>query len=183
MLANIHSLLAYDVPRTENVGLPTKFRFNVGPSLQPIAGSMPVNRLQRWPNTNLSPGLLYTLCKHVAFNQCRFNVDPQSSTPTRHWNSIGWLYRVSWLLHYAGVALTSRCRKHQITQNIGPMLLFCWTTVCDAGPTLFQPKRFKLLTTNIIVTIFFWTFVKDKNTQPKDLEPRYIAHVHKDWCT
>ena len=31
----------YDVPRTEDVGLPTKFRFNVGPASQPIAGSMP----------------------------------------------------------------------------------------------------------------------------------------------
>ena len=41
VLANIHSILAYDVPDTEDVGLPTKFRFNVGPALQPIAGSMP----------------------------------------------------------------------------------------------------------------------------------------------
>ena len=42
------------LPRTEDVGLhvPTKFRFNVGPALQPIAGSMPVNRLRRWLNTN-----------------------------------------------------------------------------------------------------------------------------------
>ena len=89
VLANIHSILAYDVPRTEDVGLPTKFRFKVGPALQPIAGSMPVNRLRRWPNTNLSPGLLYTLRKHVTFNQCCFNVDPQSSTLARHSNSIG----------------------------------------------------------------------------------------------
>ena len=39
-------------------------------------------------------------------------------------------------------------------------------TVCDAGPTLFQPKPFKLLTTNIIVTFFsvFWTLVKEKST-------------------
>ena len=74
VLANIHSILAYDVPGTEDVGLPTKFRFIVGPALQPIAGSMPVNRLRRWPNTNLSPGLLYTLRKHVAFNQYCFNV-------------------------------------------------------------------------------------------------------------
>ena len=51
MLANIHLILAYDVPGTEDVGLPTKFRLNVGPALQPIAGSMPVKRLRRWPNT------------------------------------------------------------------------------------------------------------------------------------
>ena len=84
MLANIHSILAYDVPRTEDLGLPTKFRLNVGPALQPIAGSMPVNRLRRWPSTNLSPGLLYTLRKHVTFKQCCFNVDTQSSTLARH---------------------------------------------------------------------------------------------------
>ena len=55
VLANIHSILAYDVPDTEDVGLPTKFRFNVGPALQPIASSMPVNRLRRTHSTNLSP--------------------------------------------------------------------------------------------------------------------------------
>ena len=46
VLANIHSILAYDVPDTENVGLPTKFRFNVGPAL-PIAGLIPVSCLRR----------------------------------------------------------------------------------------------------------------------------------------
>ena len=45
VLANNHSILAYDVPDTEDVGLPTKFQFNVGPALQPIAGSMSVDRL------------------------------------------------------------------------------------------------------------------------------------------
>ena len=85
VLANIHSILAYDVPGTEDVGLPTKFRVNVGPALRPIASSMLVNLLRRWPNTNISPGLLYTLRKHVAFklNQCCFNSDPQSSTLAR----------------------------------------------------------------------------------------------------
>ena len=58
VLANIHLILAYDVPRTEDVGLPTKFRFNVGPASQPIAGSMPVNCLRCWPNTNPSLRLL-----------------------------------------------------------------------------------------------------------------------------
>ena len=52
VLANIHLILAYHVPRTEDVGLPTKVRFNVGPASQLIAGLMPVNRLRRWPNTN-----------------------------------------------------------------------------------------------------------------------------------
>ena len=75
-MANIHSILVYDVPGTENVGLPTKFQVNVGPVLQSIAGSMAVNRLRRLPNTNLSSVLLYTLRKHLAFNQFCFNVDP-----------------------------------------------------------------------------------------------------------
>ena len=30
----------YDVPGTHNVGLPTQYRFNVGPASQPIAGSI-----------------------------------------------------------------------------------------------------------------------------------------------
>ena len=165
MLASIHSILAYDVPRTEDVGLPTKFRLNVGPALQHIAGSMLFNRLWRWPNTNLSLGLLYTLRKHVAFNQCCFNVDPQSSTLARHWNSIGWLYRVFWLLHYAGETLTSRrqnTRWHD-TFRAYPMLMKCWATVCDAGPTLFQPKPFKLLATNLIVNICFSEQKDNKN--------------------
>ena len=42
------------VPRTKDVGLPTKFRFNVGPASQPIAGSMPVNRVGRWLNQHYS---------------------------------------------------------------------------------------------------------------------------------
>ena len=74
----------YDVPRTEDVGLPTKSRLNVGPASQPSAGSMPVNRLRRWPNNNPSMGLLYTLRKHVEFIQCCFNIDPQASTLARH---------------------------------------------------------------------------------------------------
>ena len=44
VLANIHPILAYDVPSTEDVGLRTKSQFNVGPASQPIAGSMTVNR-------------------------------------------------------------------------------------------------------------------------------------------
>ena len=146
VLANIHSILAYNVPGTEDVSIPTKFWFNVGSALQPTAGSMPVNRLRRWPNINLSPVSCILCAKRVTFNQCCFNVDPQSSTLARHWNSIGWLHRVFWRLHHAGDALTSRRQKHQITR---------WATVCDAGPTLFQPKPFRLLTTNIIVNIFF----------------------------
>ena len=36
VLANIYSILAYNIPLTEDVVLPTKFRFNVGPALQPL---------------------------------------------------------------------------------------------------------------------------------------------------
>ena len=48
--AGQHSFNTYlrrTVPVTEDVGLLTKFRSNVGPALQPIAGSMPGNRLRR----------------------------------------------------------------------------------------------------------------------------------------
>ena len=52
------------IPRTHGVGLlyvvPTQYWFNVGPASQPIAGSMPVNRLRRWHNTTPTLGLLYT---------------------------------------------------------------------------------------------------------------------------
>ena len=47
VLANIHSILAHDVPDTKDEVQPTKFWFNVGPALQPIAGSMPVNHPRR----------------------------------------------------------------------------------------------------------------------------------------
>ena len=56
----------YDVPRTEDVGLPIQFQFNVGPASQPIAGSIPVYRLRRWPNTNPTLGLLYALSQHIS---------------------------------------------------------------------------------------------------------------------
>ena len=82
--------------------------------------------------------------------------------PVRHWNNIGWLYRVFGMLHCADNALSSRRQKHQITRYIGPILMQCWATVCDARPTLSQPKPFKLLTTNIIVTIFFEHLLKTK---------------------
>ena len=46
----------YYVPGTYNVGLPIQYRFNVGPALQPIAGSMLVNRIRRWPNNETELG-------------------------------------------------------------------------------------------------------------------------------
>ena len=38
------------------IGLPTQYRFNVGPASQPIAGSMLVNHFQRWPNNETELG-------------------------------------------------------------------------------------------------------------------------------
>ena len=114
VLATIQSILAHDVPRTEDVGLPTIFQFIVGPASQPIASLLSVNRLRRWPNTNPWLGLLYTLRKHVAFTQCYFSFKPLSLMLARHWNSLGWLYRVFWLQHvgdYAGDAFHPGARN------------------------------------------------------------------------
>ena len=95
-----------------------QFRFNVRPASQPIAGSMPVNCLRRWPNTNPTLGLLYTLRQHiskyVALTQCCFNVDPQSST----------LAQVLLRHCYAGDAFHPGTRNtSRITRYIAPMLM------------------------------------------------------------
>ena len=72
--------IAYDVPHTEDVGLSHQIPVQCWAS---VIAHCRINagRLQRWPNTNPSLDLLYTLLKHVSFTQCWFNVDPQSSTP------------------------------------------------------------------------------------------------------
>ena len=106
VLANVHSLLAYDVSRAEDVGLLTKFRFNVGPASQPIAGSMPVN------TTNPSLGLLYTLIN--TWHSPNAVSMLTHSLRRWHWNSIGWLYYVFWLLYagdYAGDAFNPGARN------------------------------------------------------------------------
>ena len=43
--------------------LPTQYRFNAGPASQPIAGSMQVNRIRRWPSieTELSDCPVFAL--------------------------------------------------------------------------------------------------------------------------
>ena len=79
--AHIHLIFAYDVPGTEDVGLNHQIPVQCWAS---VAAHCWFDRLRRWPNTNLSPVLVYTLRKHVAFNQCCFNVDPQSSALARH---------------------------------------------------------------------------------------------------
>ena len=98
-----------DVPRREDVSIPTILRFNVGPTSQPMAGSMLVNRLRRWPNINSESAVYFAQTRDI---QCCFDVDPQSSMLARHCNSIGWLDRVFWLLHcYAGDAFRPGARN------------------------------------------------------------------------
>ena len=46
----------HPTPGAHIVGLPTQYRFNVGRASQPIAGSMPVNRIRRWPNIETELG-------------------------------------------------------------------------------------------------------------------------------
>ena len=43
-------------PMQHNVGPPTQYRFNVRPVTQPIAGSMPVNRIRHWPSIETELG-------------------------------------------------------------------------------------------------------------------------------
>ena len=87
------------------------------------------NRLRRWPNTNPSLGLLYTLRKNVALTQCCLNVDPQSLTLARQWNSLGWLYCVIWQHagDYTGDAFHAGARN---TRKHDTLAQF-W---CNAGP-------------------------------------------------
>ena len=63
------------------------------------------------------------------------------------------------------VTLYPRKATSQITRYIGPIVKYCWATVCDAGPTFFHPKPFKLLTTNLIVNIFFWRLSKHESME------------------
>ena len=151
---SFNRLLAYYVPHTENVGLPTKVRFNVGPASQTIAGSMPaiVN--------DAGPTLIYLrvcciLCsKHVAFNQCCLNVDPvfdAGPSLKQPWVIVPCFLTAAlcWWRFNIPAPETPDNTIHWPNADV------MWATVCDTGPTLFQTKPFKLLTTNIIVTIFF----------------------------
>ena len=76
----------YDVSGTHNVGLPT---YNTGSMLgQSIAGSMPVNRIRRWPNIETELGdcpvfaltairvTLYALEGHYPDNTIGAYIDP-----------------------------------------------------------------------------------------------------------
>ena len=97
VLANIYSILVIPVnqaaaciyTRTHDVGLPTQFRFNVGPASQPIARSMTVNRLRCWPNTNLTPDLLLYFAPAHQQNTCNSpNAVSMLNYSLRRWPSI-----------------------------------------------------------------------------------------------
>ena len=95
----------YDVPGTHNVGLPTQYRFNVGPASQPIAVSMPANHTRRWLNIEQNrvviPCLLWLpyectdaldpvrplLGKHDILAQMWSNVGPRSATLGQHYSN------------------------------------------------------------------------------------------------
>ena len=144
MLVNIHSIHSYDAPRTEDVGLPTKFRFNVEPASQPIAGSMPINRLRPGP-TLIHHWFCCILCANTWHSpNAIFNVVPQSSTLARHWNSIGWFDHVCWLLHcYAGDAFHPGARNTNYTIN-WPNTDVMLGHRLRLRPTLFRLKPFEL---------------------------------------
>ena len=110
----------YGVPGTHNVGLPTQCRFNVGSALQPIAGSMPVNHIRRWPNIETEAGdcPLFVL---TAIGVTRYAPKGHYPDNTIHWPN-------------CDIILGHRLRR--------------WAAS-------FQPKPFNLLTTNIIVNMFF----------------------------
>ena len=86
MLVNIHSTLAYDVPRTDDVRLPTKFRFNVRPATQPIAVLNLTHNLQRWPDIETA------LSDFTVFSDCciLMRVMPSIPAPETPDNTIHW---------------------------------------------------------------------------------------------
>ena len=80
----------YDVHRTHDVGLRTRFRFNFGPASQPIPGSMTVNRLRRWPNTTPTSAQRIILLDSTAALLCGDAFLPMSPERPLPKNSIHW---------------------------------------------------------------------------------------------
>ena len=116
----------YDVPRTQDVGLPTQVRFNVGQVLQPIVGSIMDNRLRRWPNSN------WVFCTLCAAPQQTGGLRPMlfqcwSTIFALYLNIIGWSFRVCWDCGNAmRVTLSSPVAGKSTTQ----IPYQCW---CNAG--------------------------------------------------
>ena len=85
--------------------VPNQYRFNVGQESQPIAGSMPVNRIRRWPNieTELGDCPVFALTAirvtlspskghypnnvHDTSGQLWNNVEPPSATLGQHYSN------------------------------------------------------------------------------------------------
>ena len=81
----------YDVPGTHNVGLPTQYRFNTGPASQPIAGSMPVNIIRRWPNIETELGYcpVFALTDNYPDNTIHWpNCEIRLGHRLRRWDNI-----------------------------------------------------------------------------------------------
>ena len=141
----IHFISFYDVPRTEDVGLPTQFGLNVGPASSPL------------------------------LVQCRSIVYDADPTLIHHWiccilcaNTRHLLNAASLLTHSLWRIETALCncsgaRKKQITRYIDPMLMQCWAVVATLGQHYFKQNH---LSSNhyLIVNVFFWTLFKDGST-------------------
>ena len=113
-------------------------------ALQPIAGSMPVNHLRRWPSTN-HHRVCCILCADTCHSTNTFSMLTHS---LRNWPVIE--------TAFGDCTVFSDCCIMLVTFKIPapetPDNKRHWPNG-DAGPTLFQPKPLRLLTTNIIVNI------------------------------
>ena len=79
-----HHCRCWPTSMKHNLGLPTQYRFNVGPASQPIAGSMPGNRIRHWPNIETGLGN----CPVLVLTAMRVTLYP----PKAHcpYNTIHW---------------------------------------------------------------------------------------------
>ena len=97
-----------------DVGLPTQFRFNVGPALQLIAGP---TLLQHWFSASYFYTSVYS--SHWTVNQCCFNVDPKCLTMAQQQPNI--LYKYFAAQHcgncYAGNAFIACLKKGHHPDN------------------------------------------------------------------
>ena len=63
--------------------------------------------------------------KHKAFTQCCVNVGPTSSTLAQHWNSIGRMPRVCWVILIFSVLSLLRTRTPKVYRVLHVKLCFC----------------------------------------------------------
>ena len=84
---------------------------------------------QQWLNASI----------FVSLSQCWYNVGSASTTLNLHYTNIGSVFLVllvpfrqlSWIRDHTQ-------QPGQKSRNVEPMVVQCWPTVCDAGPTLNQ---------------------------------------------